>query len=198
MRDLEKQVNETTAQQATNRAKIDIMQGRTESDPAESSRGASASTNEPDRDLLKMAQDYEGINDNAYRIRVAKKEQAAAAMLRYIAKAKISKDSLLSWITAKPSDGLIVAFASFVLSSPQPDDVTKLLSIAPKAEWLHVKYRVTLALRALAAEGYGPAHEWKEGLNILQQYQSHARKREDASLLSLTQATIELVRSRLE
>ena len=154
-------------------------------------------TAEPDGGLLKLAQEYSEINDPDYTTRVAMKDQAAAAMLRYVFQKKISKQALQTWDLAQPSDGLTVALASYVLANPEEGDVARLLSVGKFATWLHVKYRITLALRALAKEGFGKASEWKEALTMLSRYSEHARMRGDQSLVLLATEIEHMIQSKL-
>ena len=150
----------------------------------------------PDPELLRMAADYEGVRDSDYRKRVSAKDQIAADMAAYLVRKNISKSRLLAWIEAQSSDGLIIAFASYVIARPEPEDLPKLLRASAKARLLHVKYRVALSLRALFRLGYGSPAEWKDAVALLEDYRDHARGRHDSSLLSVTDEVIELIKSK--
>ena len=158
--------------------------------------GAESESAGPDRELLRMAAEYEAVRDPDYRGRVSAKDRIAAGMAAYLVRNNISKSRLLAWIEAQSSDGLIIAFASYVIAKPEPEDLPKLLRAAGKARLLHVKYRVCLSLRALFHLDYGKPDEWTDAVALLEDYRDHARGRHDASLLSVTQEVIELIRSK--
>jgi hypothetical protein len=185
------------AQEVTSELKLQGMQTMVETStaaaPADSAAGE---TTPPDTGLLRMARDYEAINDNSYRVRVAKKDRAATAMVRYIITSKIPKNTLLRWVASNPTDGMILAYASYVLSNPARSDLNGLLQLSRSAGWLHVKFRVTLAFRALSESGYGEPEEWSKVIDVLEEYKESARKREDSPLMTLAQEVADLIRTR--
>ena len=148
--------------------------------------------------LDKMAEDYQKIESPDYRVRVQLKDKAASDMLRHILKNKISKQVITEWASTNPSDGRIVALAAYVLAYPEPGDLARLLSVAKSAVWLHVKYRVTLALRQLCQRDLGQPNEWKQALEVIALYRAHAERRKDFSLLTLTEELQILLKDKLK
>jgi len=203
MREVQQQVKRAAvtqqAQQVASEVKIqsmrELLTSQVESPEAAVQPGAGAPpvSTEPDPELLSMAKAYGDIDDKDYWARVRKKDKAASQMLRYIIKQKIPKPSLYAWTEAQPSDGLIVALASYTMANPGPDDLRPLLSAGEKAVWLHVKYRVTLALGTLFREGYGSADEWKQTLRLLDRYRDHADNRKDESLIALIRELTDMI-----
>lgn len=187
--DVAKTVVKQEAQQVTSDLRLQKIQTF-----GQQFHGISEQTTPPDPQLVQMAKEYGEIHDPQYRERVARKDQAATRMVHYIFEKKYPKNLLLSWAEANPIDGLIVAFASYVLAIPEPGDLGKLLQIAPKAEWLHVKFRVTLAIRQLCRSGFWDSKkELKEALTLLEAYHKHAAARTDQSLLAITEEAMDII-----
>lgn len=151
----------------------------------------------PDAELTAMAEDYRRINHPDQAVRVRRKELAASQMLRYIIKNKIPRAALYSWVQAEPADGLIVALASLSIAAPVEGDVGPLLAVADKADWLHAKYRVTLALCTLFRAGHGTPAEWERGRKLMVAYRAIAAKRHDESLDAVAAELITLITAKL-
>jgi len=153
-------------------------------------------SSQPDPDLMQLVRNYESIDDPDYQKRVAKKDQAASAMLRCIYEKKISKQSLYAWIKENHCDGLILALASYILAIPEQGDLPLLIDVGKNAVWLHVKYRVTLALRALFRESPSSADEQRQAIVLLERYREHAYNRKDQSLITLVDELVETIKAR--
>lgn len=202
---LKKQVDQTAAKQVAQQVVSDLRNMGTaasltteSTQSTSSSRLPSAHAPEPDQALLRLVGHYESINDKDYHTRLFKKDHAASAIAKYIITEKIPKSVLLSWTQSRPTDGLIIGLASCVLSMPEPGDLTLLLRVARQAQWLHVKYRVALAFRALCAADFGTPHEWNDALKILDAYRLHAQAWNDSSLIGLSEEASEMIRARMK
>ena len=199
---IEGQVEKTSAKQEVLKVEADVqlqgMRNRYTGDAATAGQPEADQPipAEPDSVLLQMARAYQAIQDPDYAVRVAKKDRAASEMLRYVFEKKLSKAALQAWALAQPMDGLILTLASTVLAFPEEGDLARLLSVGKYANWLHTKYRVALALRALAKTGFGPVAEWNEALALLDRYADHAKQRGDEALSSLAAEVGGLVKSK--
>jgi hypothetical protein len=152
---------------------------------------------QPPEELLSLARQYESISDSSYRVRLTKKEEAASQLLTYVMNSGISKANLFAWAAAQPSDGLIVTCASYVLSYPENADLAPLLQVGGRAKWLHVKFRVAMALRALLQENYGTPEEWKRAVKLLRDYLAEANRRQDTPLSEAASQLIDTIAAKL-
>lgn len=198
LRQLQKDVERTAAKQDAQEltTELKIRGVRTLiSEPQSRAANPEAQGEQPPDELLRLARQYEKIQDRDYRARVARKDQIASELATYILSQRFPKDVLFGWVEANPGDGMIVALASYILAMPEEGDLGRLLRVAGRAQWLHAKFRITLAFRELFTGGYGTPEEWQHVLAVLEDYYAIARARSDAPLMSITSELANMIRN---
>jgi len=148
-----------------------------------------------DSELKRMAEAYENVNALDRTERVKLKGKTVSEMLRYILSTKIPKKTVAMWAEETPRDGLIIALAAYVIAVPQKGDLELLLKVAPKAKWLHVKFRVSVAFRELFKNSFGDTPGWDQVSEVLEKYHERAVNVHDRSLIAITEEVMSLIRS---
>lgn len=123
-----------------------------------------------DPELLRLADIYRSISINDYGERVRRKSEVANELSDYVLRNRIPRDLLVQWIEAQENDGIIVALATMINTFPERGDMERLLRIAGKARWLHVKYRIVLAIGQLFKTGFATLSHCEEAESILSKY----------------------------
>jgi hypothetical protein len=98
------------------------------------------------RELLRqLADEYRTINMPDWEIRTRAKNRQAAKLFQAVVSHGVSRE----WLADQDDEALILALASAVHALPEPDDVERLLKVAPKVRLKHVRYRVASAFGRL-------------------------------------------------
>lgn len=128
--------------------------------------------------VWKLAEDYQNVQIPDWRRRVSKKDDLANQLGNYINTHRVSRDALAE----QTHKGLIIGLASAIHGSPEVGDVERLLKVAPRAKWLHVKYRVVLAMTSLAQRRLLSKAQAAEALDILDLYANDQDRPADNAL----------------
>ena len=113
-----------------------------------------------------LAKEYERVNIPDWGRRVSKKDDLANQLGNYINTHRVSRDALAE----QKHKGLIIGLASAIHSAPEVGDAERLLKVAPGAKWLHVKYRVVLAMTSLAQRRLLSIEQAGNAMDILELY----------------------------
>jgi hypothetical protein len=95
--------------------------------------------------LQQAADEYLKIIAPTWKERVRLKDTAAVQLTKIVQEYQVSKDLL----SQQAHEGLLLALAGVIHSNPESGDLDRLITIAPRLERLHVKYRVVMAIGRL-------------------------------------------------
>jgi len=139
--------------------------------------------------VLKQAADaYLEITAVSLNDRVRLKETAAIQLTKLVQEHHVSKDLL----TQQTHEGLLLALAGVIHSNPEPGDLDRLITIAPRLARLHIKYRVVMAIGRLFERNLVIAADVGRAMALLDSFS----RRADSALLQRierTRAIIETV-----
>ena len=110
----------------------------------EESRLASSSPVIPSA-LQQAADAYMEITSPSLSERVRLKDAAAVQLTKLVQEYRVSKDLLVR----QTHEGLLLALAGTIHSNPEIGDLDRLITVAPRLDRLHVKYKVVMAIGRL-------------------------------------------------
>lgn len=128
-----------------------------------------------------LEEEYNAVRIPDYVARVQKKDELAETMAAIVIRDRLDRNILVN----QKSQGMLVALASSVMTSPQAGDAKRLIDAAPHARHLHVKYRFVLAFSKLIDKQFVSAKEVKSIKNVLKTF----RLKADGALVSAIDAT---------
>jgi cbb3-type cytochrome oxidase subunit 3 len=135
--------------------------------------------------LIAQANAYLAIGISDYAARVAAKDQAADRMAKLVLDSKMSSEELAELARNERNEGLVVALATVINTSPQPGDFARLMSVASGVTRLHVKYRVLVAASQLVRKRLVTKDDVARLQALLMEYEQGA----DGSLRQLISST---------
>jgi hypothetical protein len=184
---------------ATTEARISTLETKQEyilsEEPAQPNGQVKAETDTEAHDSLSilrsLADNYLLITAKSLNERIRLKNKAATAMLSHIRSNGIPKEIVFREAEQTGNEGIILAFANYILNYPGQGDLAYLLNLADKVDRLHVKYRVVQAIGELFAKSYATAAA--ADIVAVERVFSSYEKGADQNLLNLIKGTRVLI-----
>ena len=145
-------------------------------------------------EVRRLADSYAAVDSPDWKVRVSQKEDLAGELGNFINTHNISRDALAK----EEHKGVAVGLASAIISSPEAEDAERLFQIAQRSKWLHVKYRIVVALASLIQRRLLEPAQGAQAFAMLTRFETDQDRPPDRQLKRRIQTTRHMLEAYLE